>query len=134
MGGSKHDRRSSSVRTYVRVVAGRTPLARSIHFVVVGDVAGSFAAAVAAAVVVAAAAAAAVAAVAALVQVGEVKKLAPSSLADIAKEIATDADKFTISFPQDLKVETKATALVALLVVDLLFFEVTYSCMPSRPL
>lgn len=32
------------------------------------------------------------------------KKLAPSSLADIAKEIATDADKFTISFPQDLKV------------------------------
>ena len=131
MGGSKHDRRSSSVRTYVRVVAGRTPLARSIHFVVVGDVAGSFAAAVAAAVV---AAAAAVAAVAALVQVGEVKKLAPSSLADIAKEIATDADKFTISFPQDLKVETKATALVALLVVDLLFFEVTYSCMPSRPL
>lgn len=56
-------------------------------------------------------------------KVGEVKKLAPSSLADIAKEIATDADKFTISFPQDLKVETKATALVALLVVDLLFFE-----------
>lgn len=37
-------------------------------------------------------------------KVGEVKKLAPSSLADIAKEIATDADKFTISFPQDLKV------------------------------
>lgn len=37
------------------------------------------------------------------VQVGEVKKLAPNSLADIAKEIATDADKFTISFPQDLK-------------------------------
>ncbi|CAN0583970.1 unnamed protein product, partial [Ectocarpus sp. 12 AP-2014] len=36
-------------------------------------------------------------------RVGEVKKLAPSSLADIAKEIATDADKFTISFPQDLK-------------------------------
>ncbi|CAM9768114.1 unnamed protein product [Pylaiella littoralis] len=56
-------------------------------------------------------------------RVGEVKKLAPSSLADIAKEIATDADKFTISFPQDLKVETKATALVSLLLVDLLFFE-----------
>lgn len=37
-------------------------------------------------------------------QVGEVKKLAPQNLADVAKEIATDADKFTISFPQDLKV------------------------------
>lgn len=36
---------------------------------------------------------------------GEVKKLAPASLADIAKEIATDADKFTISFPMDLKVD-----------------------------
>ncbi|CAM9771128.1 unnamed protein product [Sphacelaria rigidula] len=56
-------------------------------------------------------------------KVGEVKKLAPASLADIAKEIATDADKFTISFPMDLKVETKATALVALLIIDLLFFE-----------
>lgn len=33
------------------------------------------------------------------------KKLAPQNLADIAKEIATDADKFTISFPQDLKVK-----------------------------
>ena len=43
-----------------------------------------------------------------LVQVGEVKKLAPSSLADIAKEIATDADKFTISFPQDLKVTSRS--------------------------
>lgn len=37
------------------------------------------------------------------------KKLAPSSLADIAKEIATDADKFTISFPQDLKVSHEMT-------------------------
>lgn len=35
------------------------------------------------------------------------KKLAPASLADIAKEIATDADKFTISFPQDLKVRNQ---------------------------
>lgn len=32
------------------------------------------------------------------------KKHAPRTLADIAKEIATDADKFTITFPQDLKV------------------------------
>lgn len=37
-------------------------------------------------------------------QVGEVKKLAPGSLSDILKEVATDADKFTIQFPQDLKV------------------------------
>lgn len=34
--------------------------------------------------------------------------MAPSSLADIAKEIATDADKFTISFPQDLKVNSRS--------------------------
>lgn len=38
-------------------------------------------------------------------QVGEVKKLAPGSFADILKEVATDADKFTIQFPQDLKVK-----------------------------
>lgn len=39
-------------------------------------------------------------------QVGEVKKLAPGSLSDILKEVATDADKFTIQFPQDLKVRS----------------------------
>lgn len=44
-------------------------------------------------------------------QVGEVNKLAPNSLADIAKEIATDADKFTISFPQDLKVMVLSNVL-----------------------
>lgn len=47
-------------------------------------------------------------------KVGEVKKLAPSSLADIAKEIATDADKFTISFPQDLKVTSTTCTLLKL--------------------
>lgn len=37
-------------------------------------------------------------------QVGEVRKLAPGSIIDLMKEITTDADKFTITFPQDLKV------------------------------
>ena len=69
-----------------------------------GATAAAAAAAAAVAAIVPADVAAAAAAAGNLVQVGEVKKLAPSSLADIAKEIATDADKFTISFPQDLKV------------------------------
>lgn len=56
-------------------------------------------------------------------RVGEIKKFAPEDITDIFKEIATDADKFNLQFPQDLKVETKATALVALFVLDLLFFE-----------
>ena len=43
-------------------------------------------------------------------QVGEVKKLAPGSLSDILKEVATDADKFTIQFPQDLKVSLALAA------------------------
>ena len=94
----------------------------SWSFVAAAAAAGGGAGADVAVVAAAAAAAAATAAAAAasdddaadagadagLVQVGEVKKLAPSSLADIAKEIATDADKFTISFPQDLKVTSRS--------------------------
>ncbi|CAM9659585.1 unnamed protein product [Discosporangium mesarthrocarpum] len=56
-------------------------------------------------------------------KVGEVKKLGANSFTEFAKETLTDADRFVINFPQDLKVETKATALMALLVIDFIFYE-----------
>ena len=55
--------------------------------------------------------------------VGVTKKLGADSAKELMKELFTDADRFTMSFPQDLKVETKATLLAALLLTDMHWFE-----------
>ncbi|PAA47779.1 hypothetical protein BOX15_Mlig026026g3 [Macrostomum lignano] len=43
--------------------------------------------------------------------------------AGFAKEILTDADTFLLEVPQDMAVETKATLVAAVLLIDFMFFE-----------
>ena len=55
--------------------------------------------------------------------VGKVSKLGVKSASGVGKELLTDADNYTISFPPTLDVESKAALIGALLLLDYTFFE-----------
>ena len=55
--------------------------------------------------------------------VGKVSKLGVKSASGVGKELLTDADNYTISFPPTLGVESKAALIGALLLLDYTFFE-----------
>lgn len=54
---------------------------------------------------------------------GKIVKERPEGLGQMAKELATDADNFTLYTPKDMDVKRKATMLSALHLVDYMFFE-----------
>eukprot|EP00640_Fibrocapsa_japonica_P003556 CAMPEP_0113934576 /NCGR_PEP_ID=MMETSP1339-20121228/1895_1 /TAXON_ID=94617 /ORGANISM="Fibrocapsa japonica" /LENGTH=293 /DNA_ID=CAMNT_0000936439 /DNA_START=104 /DNA_END=985 /DNA_ORIENTATION=- /assembly_acc=CAM_ASM_000762 len=56
-------------------------------------------------------------------EIGNVVKVKPNGCSGLAREAFTDADNFNVDFPKDLKVETKATILGAMMLIDFMFFE-----------
>ena len=54
---------------------------------------------------------------------GKIVKERPGSLAQIAKELTTDADNYTMYFPKEMDVKNKANMLAALHLIDYMFFE-----------
>ena len=56
-------------------------------------------------------------------KIGKIVKERPEGLAQVAKELATDADNFTIHVHRDIHPKKKATMLAALHLVDYMFFE-----------
>lgn len=54
---------------------------------------------------------------------GKIVKEAPDGIGDVLKELATDADNFTMYVPKELDVKKKAAMLGALHLLDYMFFE-----------
>lgn len=54
---------------------------------------------------------------------GKIVKERPGNLAQIAKELTTDADNYTMHVPKDMDVKKKANMLAALHLIDYMFFE-----------
>jgi len=54
---------------------------------------------------------------------GKIVKEAPEGIADVLKELATDADNFTMYIPKDLDTKKKAALLGSLHLLDYMFFE-----------
>jgi hypothetical protein len=57
------------------------------------------------------------------IYMGKIVKERPGNLAQIAKELATDADNFSMYVPKDMNVKHKANMLAALHLIDYMFFE-----------
>jgi len=56
-------------------------------------------------------------------KIGHLEKLKPGSLKDIVVELETDADRFRISFPENLDPTMKMAILASLFQIDFAFFE-----------
>lgn len=56
-------------------------------------------------------------------KMGKIVKERPQGLAQVAKELATDADNFTMYVNKDMNPKTKGTMLAALHLIDYMFFE-----------
>jgi hypothetical protein len=56
-------------------------------------------------------------------RLGKIVKERPEGLAQVAKELATDADNFTMYVNKDMHPKTKGTMLAALHLIDYMFFE-----------
>lgn len=56
-------------------------------------------------------------------KMGKIVKEKPEGLQQVAKELATDADNFTMYVNQDMHPKTKGTMLAALHLIDYMFFE-----------
>jgi hypothetical protein len=56
-------------------------------------------------------------------KLGKIVKERPEGLAQVAKELATDADNFTMYVPKDMDPKKKGTMLAALHLIDYMFFE-----------
>jgi hypothetical protein len=54
--------------------------------------------------------------------IGAVSRLI-SGAGDVGKQVLTDADTFAMTFPTDLSVNTKATVLASMFLIDFMFFE-----------
>ena len=54
---------------------------------------------------------------------GKIVKERPGNLSQVAKELATDADNFTMYVEKNMDVKKKATMLAALHLIDYMFFE-----------
>ena len=57
-------------------------------------------------------------------EIGQITKLKTGGdMGNIAKELLTDADKFSFNFPKEAPAEDKAVALTAMILLDYYFFE-----------
>lgn len=56
-------------------------------------------------------------------KIGELEKLGVDGVRSLAKELATDADNFKVTFPKDLENGVKLALIAALLQIDFSFFE-----------
>jgi len=55
--------------------------------------------------------------------IGMIRKEGPEGLADMAAELLTDADNFTMSWNQNIDMPTKVSLLGAMFLLDFMFFE-----------